>query len=63
MQLLEVNAKIAELNVFEIKRYITLLEKLELPAIEIELNKPKIKSLCQQNPVFNEAIFCMLLSK
>lgn len=58
-----IERKLFEINLYEIKRYVSLLQNLSIEDIEKELRRPKIQSLCEINPVFNEAIFCMLLSK
>lgn len=54
---------IADLNNYEIKKYIRYLEKLDLHTLEVEIKRNKIQSLCQQNQVFNEAILLTILSK
>ena len=63
LQTQQLSNKISELNLYEIKRYITILEKLSLHELEVEIKRNKIKNLCQQNPVFNEAILLTILSK
>jgi len=63
LQTQQLSNKISELNLYEIKRYIALLEKLTLHELEVEIKRNKIQSLCQQNPTFNEAILLTVISK
>jgi hypothetical protein len=63
LQTQQLSNKISELNLYEIKRYITILEKLSLHELETEIKRNKIQSLCQSNSLFNEAILLTVMSK